>query len=85
MTGRAVLRLFDLHSQAMKQRERLIISIPAHRADLVIVLANECTRTWMKFAKYLRTRAQAPRMKERLAVRRRSLWQRGAITAPGKG
>jgi hypothetical protein len=58
-TGRALLRLLDIHTQAMEQREQLICGIPAHCADLVVGLADECAKSWTEFADQLRTRAHA--------------------------
>lgn len=58
-TGRALLRLLDLQTQAMEQRERLISGIPAHCAELVVELADECARTWTEFAERLQNRTQA--------------------------
>lgn len=57
-SGRALLRLLDLHAQAMEQHEHLISGIPAHCTELIANLADECARTWTEFAERLLTRAQ---------------------------
>lgn len=58
-TGRALLRLLDIHAQAMEQRERLVSGVPAHCTEQIVVLADECARAWTDFAEQLRTRARA--------------------------
>ncbi|WP_055494257.1 ParB N-terminal domain-containing protein [Streptomyces sp. TP-A0356] len=57
-TGRALLRLFDVHARVSGSREELISGVPAHCAELIVDLADDCARAWHQFAEELRTRRQ---------------------------
>ncbi|MGH3784176.1 MAG: ParB/RepB/Spo0J family partition protein [Pseudonocardiaceae bacterium] len=55
-TGRALLRLMDLHSIGEHEWRQLIATVPPHCANQVADLARECADTWRTFAEHVTRR-----------------------------
>lgn len=58
-TGRALLKLLHAHALVSGTgRQHLLSGVPAHCTDLVITLANDCSRAWQEVADALSVREQ---------------------------
>lgn len=48
--GRALLRMLAVHAMSSADWERLISTVPLHRAQAVAQMARNCSETWLQFA-----------------------------------
>ncbi|HEV3171283.1 MAG TPA: hypothetical protein VGZ32_13115 [Actinocrinis sp.] len=54
--GRELLRLLTLHAIAPDEWAALVDAVPAHRAAMIVKLAESLSLTWQQFADELRRR-----------------------------
>ncbi|MEU6315550.1 ParB N-terminal domain-containing protein [Streptomyces sp. NPDC047014] len=57
--GRLLLRMLDLQVSALRQRERIVASVPPYRAETAAAAAAQCARDWQDLSEELRRRATA--------------------------
>lgn len=54
--GRELLRLLTLHAVAPDEWAAMVGAVPAHRASVIVKLAESLSLTWQQFADELRRR-----------------------------
>jgi hypothetical protein len=59
-TGRLLLRLLALHAMSSADWERMISTVPVHRAQAVAQAARSCSEAWQQFAMRLEHVMQRP-------------------------
>ncbi len=56
--GRLLLRLLEASAIVQREGQRLSDAVPAHRADVVVMVARSCGQAWQAFASELEQRGQ---------------------------
>lgn len=56
-TGRALLRVLQLHAMADESWEKILDNVPTHCAELVVRAARDCARRWTELADRLAERS----------------------------